>query len=334
MADTIIEGSSFNVSNIKYSSPKANSSGGKSINILNKATNTGLRISTPLMLTWGASDFEGNSKYDLSLQFPSDDYKNEEVDSFLKNMIEFENKIKSDALLYSKEWFGKQHKSPDVVEALWTPMLKYSKNKNTGEYDISKPPSLRVKIPFWENVWKCEIYDEDGNKTFPNIDNPTITPVDLLQKGMNIATLLQCGGLWFANGKFGITWKLIQAVGQKPRASLSGQCFIKLKSVDKEKLKKAAPLVDETQSDTYLEDSDNEDSYVQKTYSRDIAPVQTPVPAPAPVPVQEPVELTTSEQVLTNDDVPAQETPVKVDQSSTGEKTVVKKKIIKKKVVE
>jgi len=331
MADTIIEGSNFNVANIKYSSPKANSSGGKSINILNKSTNTGLRISTPLMLTWGASDFEGNSKYDLSLQFPNDDYKNEEVDSFLKNMIEFENKIKSDALLYSKDWFGKQHKSPDVVDALWTPMLKYCKNKNTGEYDITKPPSLRVKIPFWENVWKCEIYDEDGNKTFPNIDNPTTTPVDLLQKGMNIATLLQCGGLWFANGKFGITWKLIQAVGQKPRASLTGQCFIKLKTGDKEKLKKPLPLVDETQNDTYVEDSDNEESCLPTSY-----PVySTPLPKQVPEQVSIVEHSQQTSQVVSNEDVVSQETPVKDEQAAitSGEKVIVKKKIIKKKVV-
>ena len=36
MADTIVDGTLLNVENIKYSAPKANASGGKSINILNK----------------------------------------------------------------------------------------------------------------------------------------------------------------------------------------------------------------------------------------------------------------------------------------------------------
>ena len=47
MADTIIDGTKFNTNNIMYTSPKANPQGGKSVNILNKQTKTGLRLSTP-----------------------------------------------------------------------------------------------------------------------------------------------------------------------------------------------------------------------------------------------------------------------------------------------
>ena len=313
MADTIIDGTQFNAQNIKYTSPKANASGGKSINILNKLTNSGLRLSTPLLLTWGASDFENNGKFDMALQFPSEEYKNADTDAFMKNLIEFEEKIKADALVYSKEWFGKQHKSAEVVDALWSPMLKYSRNKVTGEADIAKAPSLRVKIPYWEGVWKVEIYDEDDNKLFPNVQNPSVTPLDFLQKGVNVACLLQCGGLWFANGKFGITWKLVQAIGQKPRASLSGQCFIKLKKTDKEKLK-AAPAPDALQDDiitsTLVEDSDDEQE--EEDQDQDEEPehvVVAPVPVPVPVPVAIASVATASE-------------------SSTTKKKVVKKKVV------
>ncbi len=283
MAETIIDGTLFNANNIKYSAPKANASGGKSVNILNKLTNTGLRISTPLMLTWGASDFEGNQKFEMALQFPADEYKNADTDAFLKNMTEFESKIKADALTYSKEWFGKQHKSSEVVDALWTPMLKYSKDKVSGEYNMNKAPTLRVKLPLWEGVWRTEIYDEDGVKLFPNPESPCVTPLDFLQKGTNIAVLLQCGGLWFANGKFGMTWKLIQAVVQKPRGSLTGQCFIKLKAADKEKLKNAEPPVDsgadpEEVMGTLVEDSDDEQEEIV---------AKKPEPEPEPEPVKE-----------------------------------------------
>jgi hypothetical protein len=250
-----------------------------------------LRLSTPVLLTWGASDFENNGKFDMALQFPSDEYKTDDTDAFLANLIAFEAKIKADALIYSKEWFGKQHKSADVVEALFSPLLKYSKNKATGDLDFTKAPSFRVKIPLWEGVWKTEIYDEEHNRLFPDTVNPNITPIDFLQKGINIAALLQCGGLWFANGKFGVTWKLIQAVSQKPRATLSGQCFIKIKPSDKEKLK-AVPLgsKDGDQEDvhdeepqqvssTLVEDSDEEEDEEEE------AP--EPVVVPEPVAVQE-----------------------------------------------
>jgi hypothetical protein len=82
-----------------------------------------------------------------------------------------------------------------------------------------------VKIPIWEGVWKCEVYDDDGVCLFPNDKN--ITPVTLIPKATNVKVLMTCGGIWFANGKFGVTWKLIQAMVQKPRAQLSGKCYLK-----------------------------------------------------------------------------------------------------------
>jgi hypothetical protein len=305
MADTIIDATMFNAKEIRYSAPKANASGGKSINILNKATNSGIRLSTPLMLTWGASDFvdqasgKGNGKFEMSMQFPSEEYKTEDTTAFLKNMQAFETKIKDDALVNSKDWFGKVHKNAEVVDALYTPMLKYSKDKASGEPDLNRAPVLRVKIPMWEGSWKCEVYDEDGEKLFPNSSNPILTPVELIQKGTQVAALIQCGGLWFANGKFGVTWKLIQVVVQKPRASLSGQCFIKLKSSDKERLKAApAPsgdIVDDEDAvhTAEVEDSDEESDDDDEPVSAPVVP--PPTPAPAPVVVAPPAAVVVEE---------------------------------------
>jgi len=289
MAETIIDATQFNVEDIRYSAPKAGGSGGKSVNILSKTTNKGIRISTPLMLTWGASDFtdpstgKGNGKFELSLQFPSQDYRTPETDAYLSNMIAFENKIKKDALENSKDWFGKVHKNSEVVDALYSPMLKYPKDKNTGELDLSKAPVMRVKIPVWEGVWKVEIYDEEENCLFPNPSNPNCTPIEFMQKGTNLAVLMQCGGLWFANGKFGVTWKLIQSVTQKPRGSLTGSCFIKLKDSDKAKLKTLEvpePDVDcDNVPSTIVDDSDDDEDEEEEL-----------VPVPVPV-VQEPVAV-------------------------------------------
>lgn len=266
MADTIIDGTLFNAEIIKYSSPKANASGGKSINILNSETNSGLRLSTPLMLTWGAGDFvdqstgKGNGKFEMALQFPSGEYATEDTRIFLEKMIAMEQKIKDDALIHSKEWFGKVHKNAEVVEALYSPMLKYSKDKFTGEPDYNKAPTLKVKMTIWEGVWKCLICDEDGEKLYPS--HSGLSPLDYIKKGTNLVTLMQCGGIWFANGKFGVTWKLVQALVQKPKASLLDECLIKFKPSEKEKLKTLPqPVVDvlaEPRSTAVL-DSDCED---------------------------------------------------------------------------
>jgi hypothetical protein len=307
MADTIVDGTQFNVNSIRYSAPKANAAGGKSVNILNTKTNSGVRLSTPLMLTWGATEFEGNGRWEMSLQFPKDEYANDDTSAFLRNMQEFESKIKADALTNSKDWFGKVHTSPDVIDALYTPMLKYSKDKLSGNPDLSKAPTLRVKLPLWEGVWKCLICDEDGNKLFPG--EPTKTPLDFIKKGTNLAVIMQCGGLWFANGKFGVTWKLAQAVVQRPKGSLTDECFIKLKPSDKERLK-AAPAPDADDDDdvggTVVADSDDEDEVPVPAQSKSV------VPPPAPVEVKQAVAAALA----------------------TEEPKKVVKKVVKKKVAE
>ncbi len=272
MAERIIDGTQFNVSSVMYTTPKASPQGAKSVNILNKATKTGLTLSTPLMLTWGAGEFvdqntgQGDNKWTLALQFPGDEYANEETNKFLANIKALDDKIKADALTYSKDWLGKVYKSAEVVDALYTPMLKYTKDKATGEPDLTKSPTLRIKLPQWEGVWKFEIYDEDGGKLYPNSSSSSLSPIEYLKKGSHIMTLIQFAGIWFVNGKFSASWKLVQAVVQKPRATLQGQCFLKIKSEDKEKLKTQA-VVEEVEDNhiasTIVEDSDEEEFVVK-----------------------------------------------------------------------
>jgi len=297
MAERIIDGTQFKTDQIIFCAPKATPQGAKSINLISKATKTSLTLSTPLLLTWGASDYKaegeekGNGKFDMSLQFPSDEYKTEDSEAFLRNLQALENTIKENALTYSKEWFGKVHKSSEVVDALWTPMLKYVKDKATGEYDYTKKPTLRVKIPQWEGVWKSEIYDEDGNKLFPSTEN-SFTPIDYLKKGTNVMCLIQFGGIWFVNGKFSANWKLIQAVVQKPKAALQGQCFIKMKTQDKDKLKSQVVMEEDVEGEikgTIVDDSDAEEDQeeeviIPKAVVEQVKPA-VPLATPTDVPV-------------------------------------------------
>ena len=262
----IINGVTFNAeTDYSYTKPKVNASGGKSIGILNKETMKGLYLSTPLMLTWGVNENTdektGTKSYDMSLQFPKEEYNTEIVENFLNSMKSFEQKLKSDAIQNSKDWFNKQKMSSEVVDALWTPMLKYPKDKETGEFDYNRPPTLRIKLNMWDGVFKCELYDIEQTTIFPN--NNGLMPGDLIAKGTNVATVIQCGGLWFASGKFGVTWRLIQAV-VKPRETLMGKCLITLSVDEKEKLKQQSDNEDDivdvkTEKTTTVDDSDDDD---------------------------------------------------------------------------
>ncbi len=257
---TILSGADFTpASDIKYSKPKVDARGGKSVGILNANSNGATYISTPLMLTWGVSDYEGNERYEMALQFPSEEYANNDTTNFMTNMMEFENKIKADAAKNAKEWFGKAKMSEDAIDALWTPMLKYPKNKDTLEPDTTRSPTLKVKIPFWDGEWKTELYNVDQQPIYPDPEGGSMTPKDLIVKGTHVAVVLQCGGLWFANGKFGVTWRLFQGV-VKPKATMRGKCHIFLDAADKEKLAKQDIPGDEEEEEDDVDNTQVDDS--------------------------------------------------------------------------
>jgi hypothetical protein len=241
-AQSIISGVSLNPdTDVKYAKVKVNNSGGKSVGILNAATNTALNLQTPLMLTWGVNENTDKKtgevqSYSMALQFPSDEYKTPSVSKFFAAMQAFEAKVKRDAITNAKEWFGKAM-SAEVINAIFNPVLSYSKNPATGEPDHTKNPTLRVKLPFYDGEWKgIEIYDSNNTALFPSSDGKS--PKDIITKGSDAALIITCGGLWFAGGSFGVTWRLVQAV-LKPKPTLSGRCHIVLDDDEQKRITSA-----------------------------------------------------------------------------------------------
>ena len=271
MAQQILSGVDFDpASDLTFTKAKINANGRKQVGILNSKSKKGVHLATPLMLTWGINEYiddkTGVKSYDMALQFPNDEYNNPECVGFLKNMQTLEQRIKADAITNCKDWLNKTKTSPDAVDALWTPMLRYPKDKESGDFDYSRAPTLKVKINYWEGEYKLtEIYDDNQLTLFPN-DNG-IVPPELITKGSHVATILSCGGIWVANGKFGVTWRLFQAV-VKPRVTLAGKCHINLSTKDKETLIATAAKQEEVEAEddvvveqlasTTVADSDDE----------------------------------------------------------------------------
>ena len=286
----ITDGTTFDFSTQSlYTKPKTNGSGGKNVGVLNSSSKKSLYISTPLMLTWGVNTWEpdtpgGRTSYDMALQFPKTDYATPETTSFLKAMQEMESKIKADAVENSKEWFNKAKMSAEVIDALFSPMLKYPKGDD-GEPDTSRAPTLKVKMPFYDNNFNVELYDMDSAPLFPNTENPDLSPVDLIQKGQNVALVIQSGGIWFANGKFGTTWRLVQGVVQ-PRVSVLGNrtCYVPLSAsarttlvTEAEENKNKNVNDDETVS-AVVEDSEDEGENLAATAHAEVKEVVDSVP--------------------------------------------------------
>jgi hypothetical protein len=242
-----------------YSKPKMNKAGGKSISILNKSTNRQLYLGMPLMLTWGVNtrtdEATGRVSYDMSLQFPVDEYATEQTKASLASIEAMEEQVKQDAMLYSKEWFNKPKLTDGQVDVLFNPMLYWAKDKDTGERREGSAPTLRVKLDCWDDKFNCEVYDVNKHPMYPSKDGEPTTPIDLITKGCLVATIIKCGGVYFVNGKFGVTWRLHQAL-VKPKPSMNGMCFIPL-SPDEVTLLNSQRVKDD-KADVEIVESDDE----------------------------------------------------------------------------
>ena len=238
-APIVLDTASWNPNQIRFMPPKINDKGGKSISLISTQSNRSLHISTPLLTTWGISDFVdpqtgvSDGKYQISFTFPNDSYATKSTDQFLAKMQQFEHSILEEAVKNSESWWG-ESLDMGILKHTFFPILKYPKIKGTKKIDITKKPNLNAKVPFYENEnkWNVEIYDTKGELLFPNT-NEELTPAHFVPKLSNAAGVLQCGGIWIGGKGWGVTWKLVQAV-VKPKImdTVFGKCHIKLSEED------------------------------------------------------------------------------------------------------
>lgn len=322
----------WDVTNARFMQPKVNDRGGKSVNIVSNQTNRGIHISLPFLNTWGVSDFvdektgESDGKYSMSLSFPNDDYATPAAKDALEKLKAFENFILDSAVKNSEVWWG-ESMSREVAKHTFFPFIKYSRNKDTKKIDLTKPPTIRAKLPFYDGRWNVEIYNIKSQMIYPADDNTT--PMDHIPSRSNVACVLQCGGIWIGGKGWGLTWKLYQCVvkNNHPPVALRGVCNV---YIPKEELEndneeeKPQPLVAKQSAtkpapvSAEVDDSDTEDN----------VPAPVPVatkkvePAPVPVPVSEP-EPIKEEQV-------SQEEPASAAEPAVATTKKVVKKVVKK----
>lgn len=325
----VVSSSEWKTSAVRYMQPKVNDRGGKSINIISTQSNRSLYVSTPLLMTWGISDFvdektgESDGKFSMSLAFPNEVYATAATTDFLAKLKAFENQILDDAVKNSEAWFGEEM-SREVAKHTFFPFLKYSKDKLTKKTDFSKPPTIRAKVPNYNGKWNVEVYDTKRTLLFP-CDNDNLTPMDFVPARSNVACVLQCGGLWFGGKGWGITWKLNQCV-VKPHVqeTVFGQCHIQLSSDDIQNIETQPVPAEEEEEEsvpasrevsTAVADSDEE--------------ADEPEPEPKPEPVVAAKKVVTAVKKV--EPVAAAAPAPVAEVAAAAPATAVVKKIVKKK---
>ena len=239
--ESIILPSSFDVSSVSYSAPRTLDNGGRAIYMsLNRSP---IVIQTPEMVApYGVSnwndDGKGPDKYSLDLSFKGKEGR-ENLNTFFEKMVALDKKLVQDGVDNSMTWLKKKYNSVDVVEALYTPMVKYAKDKTTGEITDKYPPTFKLKIPFVNSAFQCEVYDTKRKSV--NLKELIDTGAF---KGAKVTAIIQCLGIWVAGGKYGCSWKVLQ-MRVSPPQTIKGYAF---KDLEDDKVADSESDIDDDES--------------------------------------------------------------------------------------
>lgn len=252
--------SEWESSNISYGAVKTNPRGGKNIPVLDVNKNY-LTIQGPLTFTYGTNkivdETSGRESFNITMQHPSEGYGSKSSHLFYEKVKAFEDKFLDDAVKNSKEWFNKQM-SREVIEALYSPILKYPYIKGTKDRDYSRAPTQSAKFSYYDGKFNVKLHDMEGRPIFNSkteLDKPF---EELIPRGSHIAPIIQCKGVWFVGGKFGVSFQVVQAVIKVPeRIQDHDECLVRLDDDDLEEAKKITKREKEALN-KQLEDEDDE----------------------------------------------------------------------------
>ena len=207
---------------------------GLDVNIMSSQLSGRLNLLTPYMKTWGVQDFVDPSsgvssgKFNMVLRFPNENYGNDETSQFLEKLQKLEETILDAAYENRAVWFGDEDTTRDVIKSKYFSMLKYQKLKDANgkilkKLDFSKPPTFKIKVPYYKNKdtgiekWNCQIYDSSKNLLFP-AEDASQTPVNFVTTNSDVKCKISCASIWVGEKAWGVQWSLML-------------CFVKPKEV-------------------------------------------------------------------------------------------------------
>ena len=234
---SIVTPSTFDITKLSISEIKKLEKAPTSIVYLNY--NGGkLRIQTPQMpIPYDAGDFNGNKKYKVNLSF-RDRAQAKKVAAYYELLETIDNFVLAHAAEKenAKKWFKLPGATREMVGAFFTPSIRVSKDKDGNPKDYPPVHSVALKTTYGSGAFETTLYDEQKRRL------ESVTPLDVLRKGAEVTGVVDCGGVWVGDKKFGITWKLTQARIDVPAQGTDMGCVIADEDeVDDEEIAAAAP---------------------------------------------------------------------------------------------
>jgi hypothetical protein len=283
MSKLIVKISDFSVSSLSIGPMKALESGGKMASLFYKyGDSTSSSLTTQvgsLSLPYGMNVFDkaGPVKYSMDLSLRGYD-ENPKIKVIYDAFMALDEWMIDQGVKNSKAWF-KADLSRDVVKAFYTPMVKIAKDAEGNPKPY--PPTFKINLKKQNDQFDVKVYDDQARAYESPLE-------DLLVKGAQLTTLIQCTSVWFAGSKFGLSWKAKQIRMDKVPESIRGYAFLDDEDAPaptKQSVAKQAP------ANKFAVEQDDDEDEEDEAFSAPVpAPVvkQTPVaPAPAPATLDE-----------------------------------------------
>ena len=214
---SVVAPSAFKTSNVTFSPVKTLESGGKQAYLNYNGAALVMQVG-PLETPFGLSVFDkqGPPKYSVDLKLRGyDDPTNHPKTATIYNAFHALDEFMLDqGVKNSAIWF-KGVKSREVLSELYTPVVRFSVDSEGNRKPY--PPTLKVQLRKRDDKFEADIYDENKR---PLNDIPL---EDIIVKGTVLTVLIQCTGVWFAGGKYGLSWKAIQVRADKVPHSFRGK---------------------------------------------------------------------------------------------------------------
>lgn len=297
---SVIYPSNFQSKSISISAPRTLTSGAKQAYLNYDGGRLVMQTAVAMSSPFGLNSFQSQNgpEYSVDLSFRGQEQR-PELQEFKRVLEQMDELMINEGVKNSKAWF-KADLNKEVIKAFYTPSLKYSKDKEGNV--LSYPPNIKVKLPKRNGEWDTKFYDLNGSPY------KGIPVEDLIVKGTQITAIIECGGVWFAGSKFGLTWRAKQIAIHKLPEKMSEFAFKGLGSAP------AASMEDEEADDKEIED----DPVFQP--QRCIAAKPSAVAAVMPQATAQPQDNEDDEEDEDADDVE----PVPVPKKTT----VIKKKVV------
>lgn len=244
---------------------------------------------------WENKDKMGNVtgyRYEMNLSFKGKE-ENPRLAALHSFMVKLQDKFKKDGFDNRLTWFKDTFDDePKFVAKLFHPMLIQSKDKDTGRPDGKWPDTFKLKLPFDEEKGTFTFEAHDTNKN--ELD---FTEVWDKLKGGRAKPILQLSSLWFAGGKFGVTWRLVMSKFQ-----VSARGSYAYRDDDDDKGTNAVAADDDDESDDDLD--------IPPQVMASHAPAK-----PAPAPVSTAVEDSDEEEEDDEEDADEEEEEEEVERT-------------------